>query len=428
MFGTLRYDSTNDRTEFLDRGYGFLADAQNGQPGQHAACDQCRVDKSAVAIDARPPRVTASTPSPGMMDGPNDVEELTTPTQSKTSMKMVHAQLPPYKKSADHSALLAHSQGLQRSMDLFGGPDAQLADEIVPLQQDGLLQELESDFDLLDGNVFDISPDLNLHTAKSFSDFSGNVSGTDLDHELDFAPKPTYGSIPMPYNHHISTAPSAQMTDVHSSQHMSRDDNEEVMWSPSHNVESSKAAKAVHPSDAISRQNSHNPPPTTSSCNCLVIKVSLLHELGSHKVDTSLNEGLANHKACLKKSSSVLHCQLCMSKSESVMLLVLVYERLVSFCETVTDTYLKRHTHVRSRTSSPEPERPHLAVGSYPIDRDEEWDCLLGALTLYQVKTLGRQLLAMRKPASHVLRGSQLSILLACERKMRALVEILRSK
>lgn len=45
MFGTLRYNSTNDSTEFLDCGYGFLADDQSGQPGQHVACDQCRGKK-----------------------------------------------------------------------------------------------------------------------------------------------------------------------------------------------------------------------------------------------------------------------------------------------------------------------------------------------------------------------------------------------
>ena len=323
-------------------------------------------------------------------------------------------------KSTENTLLPAKpQQGLQRSMEVFAGSDGQLSDNSVPPQHNGLLQELESDFDLLDPNVFDISPSLNLHTGESFSDFSGHSLGTDWEHDLDMVPKPAYS--------HVSTAPSARMSDVQFAQNMSRDGNDYITWSPSSSSEPSTTENAMQLSTMSNRQSINNPLTKAVSCVCLVIKVSLLEELGSQMADTSLNQGLATHKGCLVKCCSVLDCQICMSKSESVMLLVLVYERLVSFCEAVTDTYLKRHTRVRSGTSSPDRERPPLAVGEYSIDKDDEWDCLLGALTMYRVKALGKQLLAIRRPASIVLRGSQLSKLLACERKMRALVELLRS-
>ncbi|KAL8737126.1 MAG: hypothetical protein Q9181_001997 [Wetmoreana brouardii] len=402
----------------VNRANMLLATSVAVKSGQKRGCDRCKATSgtcvySITRDDGRAKRRrrtdNANTSKNKHEDGTRSTPTLQGTKSSATTGDASGRE----RKSTDDTALLAQSQQeLQRSTEIFGGSDGQASNNSVPPQQDGLLQKLENDFDLLDGNVFDISPNLNLHTAKIFSD----ASGADLDHDLDFVPKPAYG------NRHVSTAPSAQMSDVQLSRNMSRDDNDYDMWSPSSNFEFS------NPEKAINRQTSHNPATKAAACNCLVIKVSLLEELGSHKVDTSLNEGLATHKGCLMKCSSVLDCQNCMSKSESVMLLVLVYERLVSFCETVTDTYLKRQTHVRSGISSPDPERPRLAVGKYSIDKDGEWDCLLGALTLYQVKTLGKQLLAMRKPASIVLRGSKLSKLLACERKMRALVELLQSQ
>lgn len=312
-------------------------------------------------------------------------------------------------------------------MGMSPGADASLAYNNVPLRQDGLLQELENDFDLLDANVFDISSDLNLHAAKSFTDFPGNILGADLDHDLDFIPKPTYPSIPISSTSPVLPAPSEQMSDSQISRNISRDGSDDVVWSPSPSLESSNTGKVIRRRSGTNRENSHNPPAKVAACECLIITVSLLEELGSQKVDLSLNEGLATHKGCLAKSISVLECQTCMSKSESVMLLVMVYERLVSFCETLTDTYLKRQNHLRSTASSPALDRLRLKVGKYELDKGEEWDCVLGALTLFQVKTLGRQLLAMRKPASIVLRSSQISKLFTCERRMRALVELLRS-
>ncbi|KAL8663547.1 MAG: hypothetical protein Q9202_003735 [Teloschistes flavicans] len=332
------------------------------------------------------------------------------------------------KKSTDDIAQRAQSQKeLQSFMSMSPGADAQLADNSVPPQQDGLLQELENDFDLLDASVFDISPDLNLHAAKSFTDFLGDISGPDLDHDLDFVPKPTYPSIPISSTPPVLPAPSEQMSDGQISRNISRDDGDDVVWSPSSSLESSNTGKVMRLSSAINRHKSHSPPAKVVTCDCLIIKVSLLEELGSQKMEVSLSEGLATYKGCLEKSRSVLECRMCMSKSESVMLLVMVYERLVSSCEILTDAYLKRQSHLRSRASSPEPDRLRLKVGRYELDKGEEWDCVLGALTLFQVKTLGRQLLAMREPASIVLRGSQISKLFTCERRMRALVELFRS-
>lgn len=45
MFGTLRYDSQSNDTEFVDSTYGFLLNDADSQATPHFACDTCRMKK-----------------------------------------------------------------------------------------------------------------------------------------------------------------------------------------------------------------------------------------------------------------------------------------------------------------------------------------------------------------------------------------------
>ena len=169
-------------------------------------------------------------------------------------------------------------------------------------------------------------------------------------------------------------------------------------------------------------------PSTTTPCKCLSTTVSLLEELGSQRAHTSLDGILAMHKDYVGRCGNVLNCALCMSKPEPVMRLVLVYEKLVSFCEDMTNEHLRGKSQTQGKD---QPITPRLdqqvVIGKYKTDSEEEWQCLVGALVLYQVKSLGRQMLLLRMPASVLLRGVQISKCLACERKLQALIESLRA-
>ena len=333
-----------------------------------------------------------------------------------------------HRKSANDTILLAQpEQELQDPMARLGEPEDLVTEDIVTSQQRSLMEELESDLDLADGSIFDVIPSFDPYTPKSFHGSSGSAAKADVDHEMGFVSGTAQNEMVSSHNWHVSPPPSVPLINTQMPHDMSGCDSDYFLRSPSSEGPSA-AEKALQPIAPIKRQTISNLPAKQLSCTCLVTKVSLLEELGSQKVDRSLHEVLATHKDYTMKCWSVLECQVCMSKSESVMLLVLVYERLVDFCESMADAYLKDHAPPRSGLTSPGPERARLTVGKYAIDKDEEYDCLMGALTLHQVKVLGRQLFAIRRPASILLRGGQISKLLTCERKMRALAERLRSQ
>ncbi|KAL9583285.1 MAG: hypothetical protein Q9203_005144 [Teloschistes exilis] len=253
MFGTLRYNSTNDSTEFMDRGYGFLLDDQHAQPGQHAACDQCRSKKlrcsgqkrgcdrckaasttciySITRDDGRAKR-RRRTDNPNTVKHQNEDRtcQTSTPHDPKSTSVFSSDAAGGEPKSTDNDVLLGLcQQELPSSMDSFPGTDAPVTNTTVPPQQDGLLQELENDFDLLDSSAFDVSPEYNLQPAKSFGEFSGSVPGPELDHNLSFIPKPIYGGISILSDPRVLTAPSRQTSDDHLASTMSGDGNDDVM-------------------------------------------------------------------------------------------------------------------------------------------------------------------------------------------------------
>ena len=49
MFGTLRYDSQNNDTEFVNRTYGFVNDG-DAHAAPHMACDMCQMKKVGRSI------------------------------------------------------------------------------------------------------------------------------------------------------------------------------------------------------------------------------------------------------------------------------------------------------------------------------------------------------------------------------------------
>ena len=165
------------------------------------------------------------------------------------------------------------------------------------------------------------------------------------------------------------------------------------------------------------------------NCKCLSTIVSLLERIGPIEEHASLDRLLVLHKEYVVKCQAIL-CHACMSKSDLMMLLILTYEKLVGFCEGIVDKYLEirdKSQECGCRSTLLKPDR-QSTVGEYRTDSEEEWDCLIGSLVLYQVKVLGRQVISLRWPASVVLSGGQIAKSLACERRLGALVSMLREQ
>ena len=163
------------------------------------------------------------------------------------------------------------------------------------------------------------------------------------------------------------------------------------------------------------------------TCECLGIKVGMLEEFSSQNMNGPVDKILEWHRSCVTRCKVALSCGDCLNKPESVLLLVLVFERLVDFCATMVEVCLERcGEHSLAAWTMSTGER--VSVGQYQVDDEEEIGSVVMTLALFQAKSLGRQLLRLRIPASVMLRGSQMHKLLICERKMSALVEKLKAR
>lgn len=336
MFGTLRYDSHNDRTEFLDRSARFHVNEQNGFSGQHAACDLCRAKKLRCSgqehgCDRCKTSSSSCVYSTSRDDGrqkrrrradngstsKNNHEQA---IGSTPSVPGAGSAAPPKGYASEREPNLANNttilpqpeQELQGSMEISGQSHETAQEISVPPEGKDLLEGLESEFDLVDGGIFDAIPTLNLYTPKSLNESSGNIEKLDMVHDMGFLPRTAQSEAARTRNWDMSPPPSATVTQ--SSRDISLEHSEWLLSSPSFHLDPSASERPLQP---ISRQTFTKPPATPPSCACLVTKVSLLEQLGSHPVDDSLDEVLAVHKTCLGKCWSILGCGLCMSKSES---------------------------------------------------------------------------------------------------------------
>lgn len=183
--------------------------------------------------------------------------------------------------------------------------------------------------------------------------------------------------------------------------------------------------------------NMQTPSHSPTSDQCLQTMVFLLEELenkSSSIESTALDSGLASHKEALNHCNAMLRCAQCTTRSENMMLLAFVCEKLVTLCEKVVGKYKGQphpgHDFLRRQgdgmTSKGGSSGCSAAVvfGDYGVDLPLEWDCVIRVLIILQLKSLGNLLARMKMMASSTVRGAQLSVLLAAERRVGNVVAL----
>ena len=172
---------------------------------------------------------------------------------------------------------------------------------------------------------------------------------------------------------------------------------------------------------------------TAPQCECFATLVLLLDDLGTSTASitwdkTAWDKLLATHKYYLARCGTVLCCHACISKADAVMLLVLVYEKLVSFCEEITAAFLKcRLRSPEASRSAPSRFHQRAWVGEYRANTEGEWEYLVGALMMYQVEALETQMIEWRS-VFVLLERSRISRWLACERKLEDILWRLQNR
>jgi hypothetical protein len=194
-------------------------------------------------------------------------------------------------------------------------------------------------------------------------------------------------------------------------------------------------SRAHHP--RRSGPSQHGPENTAVShhsqsiCQCLQTMVILLEELEnkSRAIDpTALDSAMAYHKEALTQCNDMLHCARCSARSEYMMLLTVVCEKLVALCEKALHQYLE-HIVQSPKRPGENSSRQRIFLGDYEIDLTHEWEYLIKMLIVFQLRSLGRLLGKMKTQASSAIRGSQLQLLLATERRLRKMtVSLQRSQ
>lgn len=176
-----------------------------------------------------------------------------------------------------------------------------------------------------------------------------------------------------------------------------------------------------------------------ASCRCLQTVISFLEELEeeSDLIDLSgLDSVLAFHKEALAQCRILLRCVACMARSEYPLLIVLVCEKLVSFCEKMVNEYLRRprgqfeFSAEKNSLGDSSVGRTHhqqkFSVGKYEVNLPVELDCILRLLVALQLKALEGLLIEVRKTVSLSLHGARVSKFLNTERRLKALAEKLQ--
>ena len=167
-----------------------------------------------------------------------------------------------------------------------------------------------------------------------------------------------------------------------------------------------------------------------ASCLCLQTVISLLEKLeneGDLMDSSALDSILAFHKDALAQCGILLRCLSCMARSEYPLILILVCEKLVSFCEKMMNEYLRRSGGQIDCLFGKENERQEkFSFGKYELDLPVELDLFFGVLMNLQLKALEMLLAEVRETVSLSLHGARLSKFLNNERRLEALAEKLQ--
>jgi hypothetical protein len=159
-------------------------------------------------------------------------------------------------------------------------------------------------------------------------------------------------------------------------------------------------------------------------CPCRIGDVELGKELHRPLRDAPIMHMLALHEQYTATNDRLTSCPSCMSSPTELRSRLLRYEQLVEWSERVVRMVLMRRWRVEDGTCKPYQafDRPVFSAES-----NTESQSTIEALSLQQVKSVGRQSLRFRKAASPLLLGSQMMPLVKCESRLWAMVERLTS-
>ncbi|KAI0099748.1 hypothetical protein GGR51DRAFT_564789 [Nemania sp. FL0031] len=124
------------------------------------------------------------------------------------------------------------------------------------------------------------------------------------------------------------------------------------------------------------------------NCTCLKSVIFLINELepwtGSSKTLNALElcSSLAEHKRAVRKGEGLVQCEECSTLPENMIMLGLLVDRLLVFCEKIILSYI---TTINGQLSL---KHKDLFFGEFEVDTDTEWALLLGGLIALQIKSL----------------------------------------
>ncbi|KAL2833630.1 hypothetical protein BJY01DRAFT_253387 [Aspergillus pseudoustus] len=164
--------------------------------------------------------------------------------------------------------------------------------------------------------------------------------------------------------------------------------------------------------------------PTTISCSCLHLAVSLLDEVDSLPRDTALDATLSLHRRALERCQHIQACCATRSRPETMTMLSLVLEKLVGLCEVMVRSYQGEQTRrVGNSGNSMNAKRSTLVMGEYDMTVGSgEWTVLVQTLVAMQIRALDKLLHQIKASPGLSQREYQLSRVLQSEERLAQIV------
>ncbi|KAF2866143.1 hypothetical protein BDV95DRAFT_612012 [Massariosphaeria phaeospora] len=389
MFGMLQYDARENDIKFVKKAGAF-------DMLQHSACDYCRRKKLRCSGDSNGcTRCSALSRSCTYNDS----------SQAKSSRKGRRATRTSISRPPSPPLL---PPSTYEPMDLGSVPLTEQPTTITPPPSNPLETHAEEileptqaldDMELLGldlglDHTSDLLKDLVPLFDTDFKDFKefthGLCPGSDASDRISFSPLANLNTA-FPPSPVASISPRSLVSNT--------------------NAQFQSFSQHAVPLEAANQR--------TRTCHCLETIVFLLEDLeGSIAVvgESSLDASLASNKGALSSCQRLLRCPDCTTRTETLMLLTFICEKLVKVCSKVVNGYAKHTEESQGLGHS-------LAVGEYEVSSGREWNCLMRALILLQLRYLSEFLADMKTIGSSALPQSQFSKLVMNEKKVVELGE-----
>ncbi|MCJ1269634.1 hypothetical protein MMC22_009526 [Lobaria immixta] len=463
MFGTLRYDKQSSNPDFIERSNGAQF-AQMGSRGlQHSACnvcrskklkcngrksgcDRCKATKSTCEYstngDGRGARrqKRAGGRENNKRAPPENLVPATSPKPQSTVDKPTEAVSPTRENSTqvsnrEDANMCNLPSPLSTTQAFDEDTDAMFSDQIFfDLLPDAGPEELDG-FSAATGFQFHMEaenlPDFEFNSLLNENDIALLESNPcDMASLAEANPQPFFlPSPPEPPNSplQLNSPPTQQpvhQTIVEEFSPLGR--------------RHSKYPSQVPYEEKISLSPSH----AQGRCQCLQVMVSRLEELENRKntIDSNaLDSVLVTHKEALSNCSTMLQCTHCSPRSENMMLLALVCEKLVALSEKLVNKYLQQAKPAQSPGASRKQsinigacdelarniQSAQICYGAYNVDAGLGFQYVTRILILLELRSLKSFMADMKSTASSAIRGAQLAVLQAAQRRLSNIIMVL---